>query len=253
MIISLSGKIGSGKDLTAKIIQALIDKSGCFDKLKEVDEKDVDYYVWDEPTFKLRKFATKLKQMVCILLGCTLEDLEDRKFKEKELGEEWKCFEIYNSETYNIVKKVLTKNKAMDFIEDNHEFHFYQVRERTLTPRLLLQLLGTECGREILHPNIWVNSLMSEYKMLSHSGPTRDLKFPNWVISDTRFPNEFEAVKSRGGLCIKVERGETNVENIHPSETALDGYTFDYVLDNNGTIKELVEKVKVILKKEKLI
>jgi len=30
----------------------------------------------------------------------------------------------------------------------------------------------------------------------------------------------------------------------HPSETALDDYEFDYVIDNNGSIEELVEKVK---------
>ena len=39
----------------------------------------------------------------------------------------------------------------------------------------------------------------------------------------------------------------------HPSETALDNHPFDYTIDNNGTIEELIEKVREILIKEKLI
>jgi DNA-directed RNA polymerase subunit L len=39
----------------------------------------------------------------------------------------------------------------------------------------------------------------------------------------------------------------------HPSETALDNANFDYVINNNGTIEELVEKVRDILVKEKII
>ena len=35
----------------------------------------------------------------------------------------------------------------------------------------------------------------------------------------------------------------------HFSETALDDTQFDYVIENNGTIEELVEKVKIILNK----
>ena len=34
------------------------------------------------------------------------------------------------------------------------------------TPRLLLQLLGTDAGRNIVHPNIWVNALMSDYRQI---------------------------------------------------------------------------------------
>lgn len=39
----------------------------------------------------------------------------------------------------------------------------------------------------------------------------------------------------------------------HESETALDDATFDYTIDNNGTIEELIEKVREILIKDKLI
>jgi hypothetical protein len=96
---------------------------------------------------------------------------------------------------------------------------------------------------------------------------------PNWIITDTRFPNEFQAVKDRGGISIKVTRDLNSINGQcitkcnqypnckpcgdikpqHESETALDNVEFDYVIDNNGTIENLIEKVSTVLKKEKLI
>jgi hypothetical protein len=75
-----------------------------------------------------------------------------------------------------------------------------------------------------------------------------------FIITDTRFPNELSAVKERCGITIQVRRGEqVDSSVLHESETALDNSSFDYVIINNGTIEELVEKVKDILVKEKII
>ena len=41
--------------------------------------------------------------------------------------------------------------------------------------------------------------------------------------------------------------------SIHPSETALDNSKFKYTIDNDGSIEELVEKVREILILEKII
>ena len=118
-----------------------------------------------------------------------------------------------------------------------------------MTPRLLLQILGTDCGRNIIHPNIWVNGLFADYNASS-----------KWIISDTRFPNEIESVKKHNGLTIRINRdsflrtGKVFDTDNHESETALDDYQgFDYVINNNGTIKALKEVVKDILIKEHII
>ena len=188
MIIGISGKIGSGKDTLSIVINYLADKSA-----------PDSFNRWEQPleeyTYKNKKYAENLKCMVCFLIGCNRIDLEDREFKEKELGEEWDG----------------------------------------LTPRKILQLLGTEAGREIIHPNIWVNSLFADYTTDS-----------NWVITDVRFPNEAQAIKDRGGIVIRIERpgGESHCGGAHASETALDDYDFDIVINNDGTIEELIDKVK---------
>lgn len=77
----------------------------------------------------------------------------------------------------------------------------------------------------------------------SHVG----LLYPNWIITDLRFPNEANAIKDRGGITVRINRAEAytsgSVKNLHSSETALDRYDFDYVIINSGTIEELQQKV----------
>lgn len=269
MIISVSGKINSGKDTVGKIIQILT-KSPHF-----TDEAVVKFLERNvpNPVFTIHKWADTLKDIVCLLIGCTRADLEDREFKERKLGEEWWYYKIYESQVKGFV--------LYPYLENKDEYHIVALVK--LTPRLLLQLLGTECGRQIIHPNIWVNALMSEYKplvstqgvimnlgmstsQLEKVGKEVPIEYPNWVITDTRFPNELKAVKDKGGITIRVNRKpegkwidkqewDLHTKGIvpHESETALDNAEFDYVIDNNGSIEELVEKVREILTKENFV
>ncbi len=125
--------------------------------------------------------------------------------------------------------------------------------DENTTIREFLQLLGTESIRNQLHENIWVNALFADYDKHKHI---------NWIITDCRFPNEAKAVKDRGGIIVRVNRNDPNIgvypdkfpleRVLHNSETALDDYTFDYTIDNSGTVDELVEKVKEMLKHFKL-
>jgi hypothetical protein len=130
-----------------------------------------------------------------------------------------------------------------------------------LTPRLMLQLWGTEVCRKGFHDDIWIASLENKLRT-----STDDI-----VISDCRFPNEIKSIRNAGGIVIRVKRGEEpewyedavsmnsgetgnmswalskeriNKLGIHASETAWVGTRFDHVLTNNGTIDELTNKVK---------
>ena len=279
MIIGLSGKINSGKDTVAAIIQYLIWKN----KVEKGEKTNLHYTFKDFTNSKfggntlsnweIKKFADKLKDILCLLLGCTREQMEDRVFKETELGPEWWYYK------YN--------NILAPYIEDENLHFPYELSTLIKpTPRLLLQLIGTECGRQIIHPNIWINATMADY--IPDEGysynvkPTGNIGFdgsielkvlsepekynngyPNWIISDLRFKNELQAIKDRGGITIRVNRlnstnqnGHTYInkkDRTHFSETDLDNATFDYIIDNNGTVEELVIKVKEILIKEKIL
>jgi hypothetical protein len=130
-----------------------------------------------------------------------------------------------------------------------------------LTPRLMLQLWGTEVCRKGFHDDIWIASLENKLRT------SKD----DIVISDCRFPNEIKSIKAAGGIVVRVKRGDEpewydaavsmnkgDVGNmnwalskdqiaklgIHASETAWVGTAFDAVLDNNGSIDDLFEQVK---------
>jgi dephospho-CoA kinase len=169
-LIGISGKLGSGKDTVGKIIQYLtLDKEVfSMDTADIVADLDYNGYCANKSDWKIKKFADKLKDITCLLIGCNREQLEDREFKEKELGEEWNKYEVNYQYKYDSFSEYYsTLEEANNVIEiKSREGDFFLISEPTeirMNPRLLMQLIGTECGRDILHPSLWINSLFSDY------------------------------------------------------------------------------------------
>jgi len=126
---------------------------------------------------------------------------------------------------------------------------------REFSPRLALQLMGTEAGRDIFHPDLWVHTVMRRCE---------NAPLNNYVIADVRFPNEINAIVNSGGKVIRVRRGEDpewyalarecNTYNkqeimrnaypeVHFSEWAWIGAHYDIVMDNNCSLDELTVRV----------
>lgn len=101
--------------------------------------------------------------------------------------------------------------------------------------REILQRMGTEVGRDILGANIWVDLTLAKMKF---SSSQRD-----WILTDCRFPNEAAAVRDANGQVWRVERPGVDPANDHVSEHALDDYTFDVTIENNGTLEDLKAQV----------
>ena len=269
-LIGISGKIGSGKDTVGKILQYL----NSFNKysnsnIKTLIEEDNATDIYRHfSNYQIKKYAGKLKDIVCLLIGCTREQLEDREFKNKELGEEWSRTVWHIQSNHNRLDTYNSKEEAesdLSHYDENYNQEVYIASEEiVMTPRLMLQLLGTEAGRQIIHPNVWVNALFADYKkewngktFFAH-GIGREVRegvFPNWIITDVRFPNEVKAIQDRGGIVIRINRTAGSVlinndthsvtDHQHPSETALDYCNdFDYVIENDGSIEDLIDKVK---------
>lgn len=94
-----------------------------------------------------------------------------------------------------------------------------------MTGREFLQKLGTECLRDVIHQDFWIQRVLREI----------DAAYAQYIlIPDTRFPNEYAAIKNLGGYVIRVVRPQVETGDMHISETALDGYDFDDVIDNSG-------------------
>jgi hypothetical protein len=127
-----------------------------------------------------------------------------------------------------------------------------QKMERDFTPRLALQLMGTEAGRDVFHPDVWILALEKKLEL-----------YKDVVIADVRFPNEMKFIQDRGGFIVRVKRGsdpewydlakaandpmflhapEAHDElskKVHYSEWAWIGHPVDYQLDNVGTLSSL--------------
>ena len=172
-------------------------------------------------SWEIKKFAGKLKTIASILTNIPVENFEDQQFKKLELDPMWSDHGI------------------------------------PMTVRDFLQKLGTDGLRNGLHPNTWVNALMADYvaeKLCDCKKECRCIfKYPNWIITDCRFPNEAYAIKNAGGIIIRIDRPGITAINDHPSEVALDKWEFNYRISNDGTINKLKNEVEKILINEKTI
>lgn len=128
------------------------------------------------------------------------------------------------------------KERKMDPIWTSPDGHLMTYRE-------LLQRLGTEAIRNTIHPDAWVNSLMVQYNDLVDS----------WIITDMRFPNEFRAVKERGGITVRVTRPGTIREDEHISESAIDDHEFDFEIKNDTSLHFLKQQVVAMMAKHNLL
>lgn len=133
-----------------------------------------------------------------------------------------------------------------------------------VTPRRILQYWGTEVLRNHFHSDIWVASVENKLRQ------TKD----NIVITDCRFGNEVRAIKTSGGITMRVSRGPApewydaavsynkgehgnmtwslsrlKLERceVHASEYSSVGLDYDYHIDNNGTIDDLHKQIQSVI------
>ena len=151
MLIGVSGKINSGKDTAGKIINILLNSP-------QLNNEGVLTYlrkdVISNKDWQIKKFADKLKDIVCLLIGCNREQLENEEFKSTPLLEEWWYWKLEREGGYSTI--------LLPYSQSTGTENFELVK---MTPRLMLTLLGTECGRQIIHPNIWCLSTFEDYKI----------------------------------------------------------------------------------------
>jgi hypothetical protein len=279
MIIGVSGKKGSGKDTVAKILQY-------FTLPEELRTISIDEWVYElsyheEVSDKLstylevQKFAGKLKDCVSLLLNIPKWKLESEDYKQQLLPECWDTWVLEHEAGMSIHA---TKEEAV--IIANYlrlPENAFRIEKESLTIRDLLQIMGTDAMRDVVHPNIWVNSLFQEYQPVSltniakaslKTGATtkiiKEPTWPSWVVSDVRFMNEANAIKY--GLAgqpvpkndfrflVRVNRPirKSDSSDEHQSETELDDYQhWDYVIENDKNLDNLAFEIHCMLKSKK--
>ena len=129
------------------------------------------------------------------------------------------------------------------------------------SPRLALQLIGTDALRSHFNEGLWFLTLENRIR----KNPDQHV-----VISDVRFPNEIKFIQDHGGIMIKVNRGQLPVwyetallankgnslansamtktySTAHLSEWAWVGSKFDYEINNDSTSENLSVLIKGII------
>lgn len=115
-----------------------------------------------------------------------------------------------------------------------------------VSPRTIFQYVGTELLRDQLDkviPNvgkdIWIKVI--EKKIFDILKINPNVKF---VITDVRFSNECNFIKTMGGVMIRVTRDcvnkLNNLNNYHSSEMEIDNLIVDIDLKNDGSIEDLL-------------
>lgn len=106
--------------------------------------------------------------------------------------------------------------------------------------RRLLQVLGTECGRDCIADDIWVRHWLTAAQV--RMGCTV-------IADDVRFQNEVDCIRDHGGMVIRITRPGHGPSD-HASEQA--DFPCDFTINNNGTEAELRDKIHALLSRDTL-
>lgn len=182
---------------------------------------------------KIYSFADKLKQFAVECLGLTEaqaygEDVD----KNSATHLLWQNMPgvITRLGTWMWLKEI-NSNFVNEYSLTYHESGFMTARE-------VLQYFGTGICRK-MYSNIWADACL------------RQIEKDNCVfalIGDTRFMNEAELIRNKGGKIVDFTRCPFP-EDKHQSEVDLDGFDFDAIVDNkNMTLREKNEAVLQLVK-----
>lgn len=223
VIIGICGQLGSGKDTAS---DHLVDQMG----------------------YQKIAFAEPIKEFAQNVFGFTDEQVwgpsENRNTIDPRFSEQgyWllteECLFRYGPEW---IQQVLPEQNIGITYHSLYEwFTMFKATTLHVSPRLVLQSLGTEWGRT-QKDSIWVDILLDKAKSRGKV-----------IASDVRFINEAKALQERGGKLLKIRRPLTDTEpppdfTSHRSETEQQGIPddmFDAIITNTGTLNEFYTSVE---------
>lgn len=215
LVILLSGKIKSGKNEAAKILQKYFEEKGL--KVSQ------DYFAK-----ALKEYCRDDFQIFAKVMDDYVEDLK------KIIGDLTKSSEYLNDHSELFVP-IFEKINELKIKEENW------FENKTFITRVILQIVGTEIFKNHVDKNYWVN-LMKDKCEKSESQII--------LISDQRFPEEcYDLTSSEYDIItIRLMRDPNKGKSIHESETALDDFEcFNYKIDNRkNSLKSFEKQIKIV-------
>lgn len=230
-ITGISGQAGSGKDTVANYLieKHNFKKHALADPIKEFGESVFSFskdQLWGPSEMR--------NEVDSRYLVCDSPAWEEAKQK-------------LQTEAPRYVNDIIVRVNRRPFALQKLFEWFNWLRENhcPLSPRVMLQTLGTEWGRSV-DEDLWVSCL------LMRSAKTIEAGAPGVAVSDVRFRNELQALRDVGGKLLRVLRPSTdqNAKDTgvtgHKSEAEQKSFSsaeFDFVVVNDGTLDDLYQKV----------
>lgn len=176
--VGILGLAGSGKDTFATMLQKHL------------------------TGFTIDRYAAPIKKLAAHIFECTLEDIEDRDFKEKpkQISRDKMIIEVY----FCLDRTLGFNDDELDKASELFFEHFSSAR--AISPREFMQVFGTDVVRAV-KPTAWVDHLQG--------------KEGNLIVPDVRFENE---------LCdynVLIYRAHNPPKPTHISEQ------FAWAIENN--------------------
>lgn len=113
--------------------------------------------------------------------------------------------------------------------------------------RHILQGWGTDFRRKLCGDDYWIKAYLEK---CLNSGFNRHTII---VTPDVRFQNEAMTILKCKGILWRVERLECDIDDQHPSETALDHWTkWDAIIHNNDSLEALKQTINATLKQQNI-
>lgn len=241
-ILGLYGATGSGKDTIADIINESCEAAGI-----------------KSATFK---FATPVYELASVILGVTVEMLGERSTKEipqwfhvtqeafERAADVFRKYGLTRYEEFHDVWPRFEHEHLYNMIDDpivplhNGEVVLYSIY---ISPRQMLQFVGTELGRDRLHKDVWLTTLMRSIN---------ESQVDVAIVSDMRFPNEgaliIESNDPENGLItssVHVIRPNNELLTAfnHASEQVMPAKFLKQRIVNDGSVLDLVDTVNEAL------
>jgi hypothetical protein len=164
-------------------------------------------YLTERYGYRRQALADPVKELLNKRFGWTMEMWQDRYWKE------------------------LPQPQAGFHAEEGYESYVY-------SPRTWAQWLGTEAGRDVHGEDIWIKLLFARW---------RDAGLPPTVITDVRFDNEANTLRTAGAQIIHLVRSGIVPVVGHASEGGVTRQPGDFVLYNNSSPEHMFLEASAML------
>ena len=133
-----------------------------------------------------------------------------------------------------IQEDLLTTHRLKDLV---NTYGWDETKRTFPEVRRLLQVMGTEVGRQMIDEDLWTILAEKEWSANTKAGF-------NTVVTDLRFINEANALQVDGGIIVRIHRLGVEPARGHVSDTSVDLIRPDYEIVNNGSPEDLQAALK---------